>query len=332
MKDNKKNIEEYLLILYFDGNCTNEEKSTVESWLNEDKQNREYFNKLRNIWAKSRQAKKYGEIDIESSLKNVKSRINIYKQAKTKYHQLWLIAKVAAVVLLFVGIYAAIEQFGSSTNELQYVVIETNGPRKEIQLPDSSVVFLNSNSKLEYPKKFEGKTRTLKFEGEAYFEVKPDKAKPFIIETNNACTQVLGTAFNLRAIPGDTFESVVVTEGKVQFTQKLNQNKNESVELIPGEKAVINIEQSNIKKMLNKDKNFMAWQTGILIFENTPLNKAVLILSEHYNMKFNIENDKLSKLTINAEYDNFSVEELIEVLKLTLNVKIEKENGVINIY
>ena len=330
MKDNKRNIEEYLLVRYFEGNCTIDEKSAVESWFNEDEQNWEYFNKLKNIWNKSQHAKKYGEIDIESSLKSVKSRINVDKQSKSKYHQLWLFAKVAAMVVLFLGIYAVIEQSGFFTNEIQYVVIETNNVKKEIRLPDGSIVFLNGNSKLEYPKKFNGSTRTLKFEGEAYFEVKPDKSKPFIIETINASTQVLGTAFNLRAITGEGFENIVVTEGRVQFTPRFNEE--ESVKLAIGEKATIDLEHANIVKEVNLDKNFLAWKTGVLIFENTPLIQAVVTLSQHYKTEFKIDNKNLSKLTINAEYDNFSIEELAEVLKLTLNVQIEKQNGVIKIY
>ncbi|MEN8119286.1 MAG: FecR domain-containing protein [Bacteroidota bacterium] len=330
MKDNKKNIEEYLLIRYFEENCTNEEKSVVENWLNDDDQNRVYFNKLKGIWEKSQQAKKYSEIDIESSLKNVKSRINVDKQSKSKNRTLWLFAKVAAVVVLFLGIYAIIDQYGLFTNENNYVLVETNNDKKEILLPDGTIVFLNGHSKIEYPEEFNGSTRKLKFEGEAYFQVEPDKSKPFIIETKNAITRVLGTAFNLRAIPGDGVENVVVTHGKVQFTPMFNENK--AVKLAIGEKATIDLEHADIIKEVNSDKNFLAWKTGVLVFENTPMFQAVVILSEHYNVEFKIDNENLSKLTINAEYDNLSIDDLIEILMITLNVEIEKENGVIKIY
>ena len=86
--------------------------------------------------------------------------------------------------------------------------------------PDGSIVTLNRNSKLIFPKHFTKNVREVTITGEAFFDVKPNTSKPFIINAGNVQVKVLGTSFNVCAYPGTETVEVVVESGKVQVTRK----------------------------------------------------------------------------------------------------------------
>src|SRR5205085_12413149 len=91
------------------------------------------------------------------------------------------------------------------------------GEKLSITLPDGSQAFLNSVSKITYPKNFTGTTREVKIEGEVYFNVTHDAGKPFVVQAQNSKTRVLGTTFNVKSIPGKETTVTLVT-GKVNVS------------------------------------------------------------------------------------------------------------------
>ena len=100
------------------------------------------------------------------------------------------------------------------------IISTPNQVINEYTLPDGSVVALNSNSKLVFPKQFNGDTREVTIEGEAFFDVKPNPEKPFIINAGKAQIKVVGTSFNVSAYPETETLEVVVKTGKVQVISK----------------------------------------------------------------------------------------------------------------
>ncbi len=322
MKDNKKNSIDELLLKYLTEITTENEKVEFEKWLKLSKENHDYFSKFKSVWKLSANVKDYQEIDTESSLKNVKNRIDFASKPKVK--PLWIALRVAAMLLVFFGLYMIFNGKTSSSDNLKMVKIESADEIKDIILPDGSVVTLNIASVIEYPENFEGKERRVKFSGEAYFKVTPNKQKPFIIETDKSETKVVGTAFNLRAMTNEKTESIVVTEGIVEFSGKTATTKS-TLRLIKGEKAVLN---SALKKQENTDPNFMAWKTGVLIFNDENLSDALQVLSLFYHVEFKIKDSILRSYTINGRYEKLKINEFIEVLEMTLDVKIEKQDEI----
>lgn len=321
MKDNNKNSIDELLIRYLTDLATDDEKVEVVEWLNFNNENQNYFNKFKSVWESSSNLKAYEEIDTESSLKSIKKRIDFKPKPEAKVKPLWMLMRVAAILVIFLGLYLIFSNKDDITESISVVKIECTTEVKTVILPDKSVVTLNLASLIEYPEKFDGNERRIKFKGEAYFEISPDKSKPFIIETGKSETKVVGTAFNLKAKVGEKTESIVVTEGIVEFSGKTEATKH-PVRLVKGEKAILNNE---LKKEKNEDPNFMSWKTGVFVFDDQRLKDALPVLSGYYKVEFELNDSLLSSYTLSGNYDKLKLDELIEVLEMTLNLKIAKK-------
>jgi len=323
MKDNKDNMIDELLFRYLAGMATGNERTEAEKWIGLSEENSHYFEKFRTIWKSSSNLDVYEQIDTESSLKNVKKRIDFKQKEQIKLRPLWIAMRIAAILIISFGIYLIFRQHDDFKQEIKLTKIETGNEVKTFVLPDSTIVDLNRNSQIEYSENFNKAERRVKFEGEAYFEVKPNKSCPFIIETSRSETRVLGTAFNLKAYSNLKIESILVTHGMVEFSKKAGK-VDQKVQLVKGEMAVLSTE---LKKETNPDLNFMSWKTGIFIFKNEPLPNALELLSAYYQVDFKIEDSSLQSFSISGKYEKLSLQQLIEVLEITLGTKLEKKNG-----
>ncbi len=321
MEEINKNSIDGLLIRYLIGFATEDERIEMEKWMNSSEENRNYFEKFKSVYETSSKMKEYQKIDTEGSLKSVKQRIDFGKQ-KTKIRPLYSAMRIAAVLIIALGLIFIFKDKGTNLTKETMVKLESFESLKTVSLPDGSVVTMNAASVIEYPENFKGNERRIKFKGEAYFEVAPDKSKPFIIETDKSETRVVGTAFNLKALTGSETESIVVTEGIVEFSGKTEKTTN-PVRLVKGDKGVLT---SELKKEKNSDLNFMAWKTGVLVFDNENLVRALKVLSDFYNVDFQLKDSLLSGYTISGRYEkSLSTKELPEVLEMVLNIEIEKK-------
>jgi ferric-dicitrate binding protein FerR (iron transport regulator) len=195
----------------------------------------------------------------------------------------------------------------------QYVLVDT--------LPDGSVVTLNKRSVITYPSKFKGNSRAISLKGEAFFNVAPDKKKPFIISVNDVQVTVVGTSFNIKSENGST--EVVVETGIVQVAKP-----GKTVELIAGEKIVISSNDSNAIKEKVSDKLYNYYRSKEFVCDDTPLWKLVQVVNEAYNARIIIGNKELSDKRLTTTFNNESLEQVLEVIHLTFDITIvQKEDG-----
>jgi ferric-dicitrate binding protein FerR (iron transport regulator) len=195
-------------------------------------------------------------------------------------------------------------------------------------LPDGTLVSLNSNTKLRYPKKFGRSTREVTIEGEAFFEVKPNKDKPFIIHAGNAQIKVLGTSFNVNAYPESKLVEVTVETGRVQFLNKNAKSvqTNELI-LIPGDKGTLIYESNSLKKTTNQNLNFLSWKSHNLIFKATSLNEVIQDLAKVYKVDIRIADPDLKNLLLTAHFNNYSLDFILEVIETTFKIETQKVDG-----
>jgi transmembrane sensor len=195
-------------------------------------------------------------------------------------------------------------------------------------LPDGTLVSLNSNTKLIYPKKFGRSTREVTIEGEAFFEVKPNKNKPFIIHAGNAQIKVLGTSFNVNAYPESKLVEVTVETGRVQVLNKTD-NSVQTNELIltPGDKGTLIYESNSLHKTSNQNPNFLAWKTHNLIFKATSLDEVIQDLAKVYKVDIRIADSNLNKLLLTAQFNNYSLDFILEVIETTFKIEAQKVDG-----
>ena len=195
-------------------------------------------------------------------------------------------------------------------------------------LPDGTLVSLNSNTKLRYPKKFGRSTREVTIEGEAFFEVKPNKNKPFIIHAGNAQIKVLGTSFNVNAYPESKLVEVTVETGRVQVLNKTDKfvQTNELI-LTPGDKGTLIYESNSLSKTTNQNPNFLAWKTHNLIFKATSLDEVIQELAKVYKVDIRLADSNLNKLLLTAQFNNYSLDFILEVIETTFKIEAQKVDG-----
>jgi ferric-dicitrate binding protein FerR (iron transport regulator) len=181
---------------------------------------------------------------------------------------------------------------------------------------------------LRYPKKFGRSTREVTIEGEAFFEVKPNKDKPFIIHAGNAQIKVLGTSFNVNAYPESKLVEVTVETGRVQFLNKNAKSvqTNELI-LIPGDKGTLIYESNSLKKTTNQNLNFLSWKSHNLIFKATSLNEVIQDLAKVYKVDIRIADPDLKNLLLTAHFNNYSLDFILEVIETTFKIETQKVDG-----
>ena len=214
---------------------------------------------------------------------------------------------------------------GARVEEERNRIITTVGGDYCFILSDGTKVWLNAESELDFPVDFVGKERVVRLKGEAYFEVKPDAAHPFIVETRGVRTRVLGTSFNIKAY--DNEESIFTTllTGKVKVSAIGEEN--ESVVLTPGMQSEW---QENGQKMSVKKvnaENFTAWRQGAFMFDNENIMVVTRVLERWYGLKF-IYNENVHEHTFSGRLSKDEpLESILETLTFTggPQFKIEKD-------
>ncbi len=222
------------------------------------------------------------------------------------------IMRVAAVVIILLS-FSFIGYFIFNSNQEQLIIAETTNldDVKEVKLPDGTIVFLNSDTKLAYPEEFKDNIREVKVKGEAFFQVKRNPSKPFIVHTNDANIKVLGTSFNVNTKFDNSKVEVTVKTGKVQLFSK--KDTKETAFLEAGDLGTY--ENESVTKIRNTEENYLAWKTRNLNYKSEKLSKIVKDLNRLYkvNIEFdsrNIGNDEIGGLN----FQNLPLDSILEIV------------------
>lgn len=246
-----------LIAKYLSGNLSKEEENELFTWMKANYENEVIFKQAQKAWNSSMKQKEFNP-DTLAAWEDLKEKLLAQPEVKVvtinsnisriKYYA------AAAAVLLIIGIGYLLRQ--NTSSDFSQSIASTDH-MELFYLPDSSLIWLNKNSQLSYSDNFK-EDRQVKLSGEAYFEVKRDPSRPFVIHTENALTKVLGTTFNLRAVAGEKDEQIVVTSGEVEFGSKENEKSKKL--LHQDDKGTIGQGEKEVKKMKNDNKSFLAWK------------------------------------------------------------------------
>lgn len=312
-----KDFEPELLRKFLIGQTSEAESILVIQWLKENnlcKEDIEYV--LENpeaIWI-------FDKIDASSNWELVKNKM------VAKPTVLWMrnLFRVAASILILVTVVG----IGLKVNEYKnrpFVVSNESSEVLKYLLPDSSVVSLNKHSKLTYFRNFL-KNRTISFEGEAFFEIKRDIHRPFVIKTVESAIKVLGTSFSVLTDSKNT--SVIVASGKVALYATLQ--RSDTVYLEKGDKGVFKAQYRSLEKQSNKDLNFLAWKTHRLVFEKTPIAKVIADLEKYFLVKVHVKSPEIYKLNYTSQFTNPTLPEVLKEMEIVLNIRSEvSENNIL---
>jgi ferric-dicitrate binding protein FerR (iron transport regulator) len=161
--------------------------------------------------------------------------------------------------------------------------------------------------------------------GEAYFEVQPDASKEFRVKTGKTITRVLGTKFNL-TLENDNHVILIVSEGRVQFYPR-NQLTDRQI-LTAGQKGEYRAENHDIVRSENRNKNYLSWKTGELIFNNTPLSEVCKTLSEYYDITL-IATPRTRDYTLTGTFRQETIQNVLTTLEITFDIEVKLQDDTI---
>lgn len=296
-----------LLDRYLKSETTNEENELVERWLEENSNANAQWHDL------DRSAKDQWLSGVFSEIKNTihetEAKVVLLPQRKLGFWR--SIAAVAAVLLISFALYLEWPSLQSRLHPVELTTLQVPIDQKsEITLTDGSRVWLNAGSALKYPKTFNGKTREVYLSGEAYFDVRHDASKPFIIHTGTLLTTVLGTAFNIKEDKNKRTIQVTVTRGKVSVA---NGNKLLGV-ITPNQQISFNTLKAEVVQATVDANAVIAWQQSDLHFDDVSFGDAVAQLQQHFNVKISFGNIKLKDCRFTGT--SLRGEELEKILKV----------------
>ena len=313
---------------YLSGSATQKEQRELLNWLR-NKKNRSVFNDIKLQWKKEIQNNNLSP-DGEKNWDQVRDRLledSYLKWQNAKKIQLYF--KVAAVFILLVSLSGLTYYFNQKLSKLGNFytsVVADYGHISKVELPDGSLVWLNSGSQLKYNNQFASKNRIVQLTGEAYFKAAKNENLPLVVQNGIFDVKVLGTKFNVSAYPNADFIDVVLEEGLVEL---ISPNSGAFISnLKPGEHARFDRAQNNLDiKSVNTAK-FTSWKDGIINIYNQPLHELIKRLETRYNQKFIIEED-VKELHYTFTIKNESLDEIIHLMEKITPVKAVQKNDVI---
>lgn len=236
----------------------------------------------------------------------------------------------AAVMLLMLSTSIGIYLTQNRASEQEPVYVERTMPAGKtaiLTLSDGSKVHLNSESTLRFPKQFGSKTREIYLDGEAFFEVTADEDRPFEVYAGNLKTTVLGTAFNVKAYPGEQQTQIAVEHGQVAVEKE--DSTRMSMLVTPNQWATFDKKNKKLKKESGDIHRIVAWKEGILLFHDRTVAEVTEMLERWYGTDIAVENEALNNCVLHGEHKEESLENVLEAMQFALDMNYKfTEEGV----
>jgi len=243
---------------------------------------------------------------------NTSRRIKVFSfNSILKYAAILVIGLIAGYMLTLTS---------PRTEPVYYSAHSPRGSVSEMVLPDGSVIFLNSDSRIKYSIEGANKIREVFLDGEAWFQVEKNKKKPFVVHTPVYDVYVTGTRFNVKAYNTDSDITTTLEEGEVKIDPAGHFSTSESITLKPGEQAALNIESKNIAVKTVNTKWFTSWKDNKLIFVNMRLNELIIVLERKYGVEIEVKNKSILDYHYDGTIKNETILEILEIIKKTLPI------------
>ena len=228
---------------------------------------------------------------------------------------------VAAVLLPFVFLSSFLFFLATRTGilaETEYAEINVPyGEQVRVILQDGSIVHLNSDSRLKYPKQFGLFNRTVELWGEGYFNVARDENRPFTVDLQGVEVRVTGTKFNVKSYPAEPNIWVTLDEGGILFKDR----DAKEYRLVPGESAEYN-RQSGKCLISRPDsmEQISAWRSNSLNFYLTPLSEIIKVMERHYDVHFIVKDSAVLKNRFTLSTGKVNASDVLYDLEAVSNI------------
>ncbi|MGA0555225.1 FecR family protein [Larkinella sp. VNQ87] len=195
------------------------------------------------------------------------------------------------------------------------------GKRRNVKLSDGSLVKLNSDSKIRFPKTFDPDVRTVLLEGEAFFDVQRDEARPFSISVGDVKIDVLGTSFNVKDYQDEEEVEITVRSGRVGVS--LNSTERDPIILQKDQKLIFNKSTKNFRVIGVNAVQESSWVDGSLMFNNTPFRSVEHTLEKWYNVDIIVADSALYSTSLTGKHLNENLDSMLESITYAIDARYE---------
>lgn len=313
MGKRSSNITTEQIAKYLAGQCTTDEVAQLEAWKSE---NEEAFLQFRTVWQDTGSLKsspKDLQFDTAKAWKQVEARI----KKKDSSLDLWPYLRIAAVLVMGIALGVWVENsLKQESGSASFALSDQVGI---VQLVDGSSITLNTNSTLTQSSYFSPTNRQVELKGEAFFEIEADPENPFIISAGAATIAVLGTSFNVKA--ESTSVQVEVTTGVVQMA-----GADQMIELQANESGFFDVQTGALTKRNAAATGLTTfWKDKKLSFDGETLPEIISTLELAYGISIKLEGDHLNQCQLHVSFDHSTIEEVMEIITLTLELQVAKK-------
>lgn len=327
-----------LVARYLKDEISEEEKTALFEWVEQEPENKDVFFRAYHLWQVTGKARDAFQPNVDNAWQRLQKTMNesqtvkeetIQKEAQilpltskpeTKIFSLWM--RIAAVFLVLIGIGYGM-YLANASKEVQIIAKSADNEKKDFYLPDGSHVFLNRYSSISYEKGLKGDQRVIHLKGEAFFDVKRNPKRPFVIYTSQSRVEVLGTSFTVREDTVKQTTEVDVVTGKVAFSS-LKPADTTRLYLRPGFRGILNTKQG-LSTARIEDLNFRAWQVDKLVFDNTRLSSVVPAMEAYFGVTIEVQNPQLWNCRYTGDFEKPALENILKVLAEATNLQYRYE-------
>ncbi|TVT40278.1 DUF4974 domain-containing protein [Hymenobacter setariae] len=324
--------ELYLLIArYLARQTSSDENEQLATWVAQSPDHERTFEQLKTVWQASQLATAPAE--TAAALGRLKARLAqptpVAAPAAVPVRR-WRLRlarpyQLAAAVVLLLSALGGAYFYSRPAPALAYRVYRAAaGQPQRLHLADGSVVTLAPQSQLRYPAQFAATSREVYLEGEAFFEVSKDPRRPFRVHSGAWVTQVLGTKFNVSAMPGARQLAVSLVEGKVEVL-----DKQDKYLLTPGQQLRTEVATGRIYRQAFDRHQVLAWRRNQLVFKNEKLADVATQLERRYGVKLVFADTATAEVRLWATFDNEPLPRVLEALRQAGGLAYHREGQVI---
>lgn len=192
-----------------------------------------------------------------------------------------------------------------------------------VELSDGTKVWLNSESEMRFPTRFDPKERVVELRGEAYFEVKSDPSHPFIVMTEQMSVEVLGTSFNLMTYDDEPQMEATLITGSL----RVRRDKQEAL-LVPGMQAQFDRRDNTMTVRPVYAESYAAWARHMFVFFNEPIESICRKLTRWYDVPIDASSPRLKGIRYSGMIRRAeSFNNIIELLSTTDELTFSMEDG-----
>ena len=310
------------------GTTTEEENRQLMEWFRQCASKEEFFMLFETAWKESPdemprdvQERMYRRLSRELDEKKTKT---ILLRSRFSW-KVWPQIAVACIIIVLGLVNYRMNDKQKQLSTQNFTVLAEKGQRAFITLPDSTKVWLNSDTKISYPADYGLKERNVTLVGEAYFEVAKNPDKRFIVEAKGMQVETLGTSFNVNAYQNDNKIIASLFSGSV----RVSYDRHVAI-LKPHESVKVDLLNRSFSRYKDESmQNIALWRKNEITFDGESLEEITHIMSRLYNTTICIEDESLKKVCYIGTIRNNNLENFIDIINLTTPVVYENKGDTV---